>query len=380
MAVGWLLFVLALLTSVVVHEAGHMCVAKLFGVKVTRFFFGFGPTVWSFRRGETEYGIKAIPVGGFVNIVGQAGPSDVAPEDVTRALCSRPLWQRVAVFAAGVVSNGIVCLLLLLIVNIGFPSANGMAAVGDLYPCIGSSIEPCNSAHPPAPAYGHLQSGDVITSVDGRNISGGSRQAASLIGSATGQTVLIELRRSGRPIIVSIVPVTMGSDHLIGVGLKDAVSRLGVLKGVENGTRQFGTATVGSIVAFKDVPAGVVRLFSPSGPPGVVSIVGAGRLSAQAYSYAGISAFLSLIAIINLSIGLINLVPLLPLDGGHIALALYRGGLSRIARSMGKSVSSEVNYERAAPFLYIGLLLLLGVGVAAILNDLLHPAANPFTG
>src|ERR1700685_1874193 len=152
--IGWVIFIVALLVSVMLHETGHFVLAKRFGMKVTRYFVGFGPTIWSTWRGETEYGIKALPFGGFVKIVGMTSMDDVDPEDEARSFRRAPGWQRLIVLAAGSFMHFLLAAVLLL----------GLALT------IGAESAGCTTAQPPAQQAG-LKVGDQVTSFDGTPVS-----------------------------------------------------------------------------------------------------------------------------------------------------------------------------------------------------------------
>ncbi len=160
MAIGVLAFVVALLVSVMIHEAGHFVTAKLFGMKATQFFVGFGPTLWSRQRGETEYGVKAIPAGGFVKIIGMTPLEDVPPEDQPRAFINKPGWQRFIVLVAGSTMHFIIALVLFVMLALGGRLEPATARAGrrgrELRdPSADGNRAP--RARPPAPALGKFQ-------------------------------------------------------------------------------------------------------------------------------------------------------------------------------------------------------------------------------
>ena len=187
---GVLIFALGILLSVCLHEAGHLLTAKRFGMKATQYFAGFGPTLWSFRRGETEYGVKAIPAGGFVKIVGMTPLEELAPEDQERAFWRYPLWQRTIVLVAGSVTHFLIAIvvfffaaLLTGLPNPAMASYDALKAapvIGTVSDCVvqaydvdkDGALRACKASDPvgPAKAAG-LQDGDLITAVDGKPVS-----------------------------------------------------------------------------------------------------------------------------------------------------------------------------------------------------------------
>ncbi len=180
-ALGWLIFLVALLVSVMLHETGHFVTAKRFGMKATRYFLGFGPTLWSFQRGETEYGIKAIPAGGFVKIEGMTSLDEVAPEDEPRSFRRAPAWQRLIVLAAGSFMHFVFAAVLIFVVALAIGvqhvGSSNTAVLGTVSPYVpanenallnGSSC--AGEAKSPAAAAG-LKVGDQVTSFDGVPVS-----------------------------------------------------------------------------------------------------------------------------------------------------------------------------------------------------------------
>ncbi len=186
MTIGILAFVVALLVSVMLHEAGHFVTAKLFGMKATQFFVGFGTTLWSRQRGETEYGVKAIPAGGFVKIIGMTPLEDVPVEDQPRAFINKPGWQRFIVLVAGSTMHFVIALVLLLILLLSWPSVvHGASQVDTVSPCVTTSADQaCPAGAAPAPAVGKFKPNDIIVAVNGQPVVHGTEQLKSLLGSA----------------------------------------------------------------------------------------------------------------------------------------------------------------------------------------------------
>src|SRR5215469_16081095 len=171
--IGVLIFIVALLVSVMLHEAGHFVTAKAFGMKATQFFVGFGSTLWSRRRGETEYGVKALPVGGFVKITGMTTLDDVDPADEPRSFRAKPGWQRAIVLGAGSFMHFVIALVLLWILAVGVGIADQSGTTVTVLPCVPAAANQSQCAHgdPRSPAaLGGLKSGDKILSVAGQPV------------------------------------------------------------------------------------------------------------------------------------------------------------------------------------------------------------------
>jgi RIP metalloprotease RseP len=181
---GVAIFVVALLASIMLHEAGHFATAKLFGMKATQFFVGFGRTIWSRQKGETEYGVKAIPAGGFVKIVGMTDLEDVDPADEPRSFRNQPGWQRIIVLAAGSFMHFVLALVLLFIVasGIGLETTSAGTTVGTVESCVPANLNSgCVKGDPASPAnQAGVKVGDRIVSIAGIRVAPASRMLKAL--------------------------------------------------------------------------------------------------------------------------------------------------------------------------------------------------------
>src|SRR5260370_40499817 len=212
---GVAIFVVALLASIMLHEAGHFTTAKMFGMKATQFFVGFGRTVWSRQKGETEYGVKAIPAGGFVKIVGMTDLEDVDPADEPRSFRNQPGWQRIIVLAAGSFMHFVLALILLFALAIGIGQSNpNSTVISSITGCVPanasalSSNNPCgghNLGKSPAKIAG-LKPNDKIVSVAGKRISAWDQLHKVLKGQKAGVTIRMVVLRAGRDVRLSITP------------------------------------------------------------------------------------------------------------------------------------------------------------------------------
>ena len=204
-AIGVIIFVVALLVSVMLHETGHFVLAKKFGMKVTRYFVGFGPTIWSTWRGETEYGIKALPLGGFVKIVGMHSLDDPDdPEDEARSFRSHPAWQRILVLCAGSAMHFLLALFLAFGLALTVGIANENTQVGTLSPCLPASLtaydnNSCAGSVQQSPAkLAGLRLGDVVTAIDGRPVSNFNDLTNVVRPQRPGAPVTLTVRRNGK--------------------------------------------------------------------------------------------------------------------------------------------------------------------------------------
>ena len=440
---GVVLFVVAILVSIGLHELGHMIPAKRFGGKVTQYFIGFGPTVWSKQVGETEYGVKAIPLGGYVKIVGMLPPeaeqlvdsvevdehgqqvqrirksntgmftqliSDaraaewelVGPDDSDRLFYKLPWWKKVIVMAGGPTVNILIAFFIFwgVFATYGQRSVEaepGAPVINTVSQCVLPATEQeraCTPEDPVAPALeAGLRPGDTITSFNGVAITGWDQLRGLIQDNADGRAV-IGYERDGRALTgttsttVETRPTSETDETLRQVGF------LGVSptthQVVETGgpiytLDQMGTMTVETAEALVQLPAkvwGVARaivgleeraLDSP------VSIVGGGRLAGETVSHETFPVqektvfLLMLIAGFNFFIGMFNFVPLLPLDGGHIASALWEAIRRGAARVRGRPDPGYVDAAKLLPVAYVVASVLLVMGVVLIVGDLVVP-------
>lgn len=390
--VGWLIFLVALLFSVMLHESGHFATAKMFGMKATRYFVGFGPTVWSTRRGETEYGIKALPLGGFVKIEGMTSMDEVADEDEPRSFRRQPGWQRLIVLAAGSFMHFVLAFILIfgLALFIGIENDN-TTQLGTVEKCVPASAKaltsnsPCTARDPKSPAAAAgLKAGDKVTSFDGRTMSGWDELSAAIKKVKPGQTVPITVNRAGREVATRItltrVPGRPGG--YMGVAATSIFEPASPLRALDYAGTGFAQTITGSVSALGHLPAAIPNLFSKdraNTPAGnVTSVVGAARDTGQAvaanvgWQYK-VSFVLLLVASLNIFVGLFNLVPLLPMDGGHIAVVIWERIRAWFARLRGRADPGQVDYQKLVPVSFSVFMVLVVFGVMLILADIVNP-------
>ena len=397
MAIGVLAFVVALLTSVMLHEAGHFLTAKLFGMKATQFFVGFGPTLWSRQKGETEYGIKAIPAGGFVKIIGMTPLEDVDAEDAPRAFINKPGWQRFIVLVAGSTMHFIIALGLLLIFLLGWPTVpHGGGRVATVAECVtASASEACPAGAPAAPAQGKLQADDVVTAVNGKAVTRGTEQVVSLTSHVTTGPVTFTVLRGGESLNVVMTPVVLDGRARVGISLdnKNMTFTKTSLSGAVTGTfKTFGTLFVGSFKALGVVPHEISQLVTHpaakrvadtgNGGGQVTSVVGVAVFAGEAFKAGGLSGgaatLIGIIASVNVFVGIFNLFPFLPLDGGHIAILGYEKARNSWRRRRHLVAAGPVDLAKLMPFTYGVLAIIVAVSALILVADIANPVANPF--
>jgi membrane-associated protease RseP (regulator of RpoE activity) len=397
MTIGVLAFVIALLISVMLHEAGHFVTAKLFGMKATQFFVGFGTTLWSRQKGETEYGVKAIPAGGFVKIIGMTPLEDIPVEDAPRAFINKPGWQRFIVLVAGSTMHFIIALGLLFILLLSWPSVvHGASQVVKVEDCLGAlADQPCPAGAAPAPAVGKFKPNDVITAVNGQPVAHGTEQLISLIGKAPQGPVTFTVQRAGSTINVLVTPAVVDGKTKVGLELNDAKDakylRVGFVGAVTGSFRAFGTLFVDSFKALGVVPHEIGQLIShptaKRGGPGssgaqVTSVVGVGRDAGQAFKAYGVSGgaetVIEIVASVNIFVGIFNLFPFLPLDGGHVAILGYEKVRNAWRRRRHLIPAGPVDLNKLMPFTYGVLAIIVAVSALILVADIANPVANQF--
>jgi len=393
---GTLAVVLAIVIMIMLHELGHFATAKWGNMKVTEYFLGFGPRLWSIRRGETEYGVKAIPAGGYVKIIGMSNLEEVDPADEPRTYRQQPFGRRLSVAVAGSAVHFILAFLILWVLFsfVGVPDGNKVAVGG--YSNIQGTASPARLAG--------LQPGDVFVSIDGRNLAS-SDQLVSYIQGHAGQQVTLVVKRHGDLQTIRVTPIdertvkVQGQTAvppsatpygIIGVQLTSPVQTTNPIVAVGKSTTDLGRFSWVTLKALGSVfsPHGISnythQVTSPTGTsqsqqqatsnnnnPRLTSPIGIVRLASQA-SHAGLRDVLTLLFSINVFVGLFNLFPMLPLDGGHVAIAVYERARSRRGRRY------HVDVAKLLPATYLVFLVLVVLGVTAIYMDVTHPLANPF--
>lgn len=391
---GAVAFVFALLVSVMLHEAGHLIPAKRFGMKASQYFVGFGPTLWSWRRGETEYGIKALLLGGFVKIVGYTPLEEIDEADRPRAFYLQPARRRVVVIAGGVVMNFLIAFVLLIVLAMAIgvrDPGTATTSVDEVSTCVPTSITAaCGHDRPESPAArAGLQARDRVVSFNGTPVSDWAQLRKAIEAARPGQTVAVVVDRAGKPVTLSMTLASVGGETFLGMSAKvvgQGYDRKGPVGAVGFAFRGIGETLRGIGQIAVDLPAAVPKLFSPDRgetPGGQVgSVVGATEVSGQIFSSDNtpkdkIALYLSLVVSVNIFLGALNVLPLLPLDGGHLAIVGYERLRAWWARRRGRPDPGTVDLTKMLPITYLAVVLLIGLGVLLILADLVNPLKLP---
>jgi membrane-associated protease RseP (regulator of RpoE activity) len=390
---GVVIFVVAVLISVILHEAGHFLTAKKFGMQATQFFIGFGPTLWSTTRGETEYGIKALPFGAFVRITGMTTLDEVDPADEPRSMRNKPAWQRAIVMVAGSFMHFALAFVLLLGLALGIGRVNYNAntnSIGAVSSCVPASLKlyeqgSCAGSKGASPARkAGIQAGDKIIAVGGTAVHNWTQLGVAIRAQPTGKPVSVTVERDGKQLTLHATPTKIPGckGSCIGIGEAVVFQRSSPVGAVAYAGSAFGQVLVGSAEAFAKLPAALPDLFhknrakTPAGD--VSSVVGAADIAGQAVASGGgwkysVSDLLLIIISLNIFIGAFNLLPLLPLDGGHLAVIFYERIRAWLARLRGKPDPGLVDLQKLVP-LSVGVFgLLIGLGLLLMAADIFNP-------
>jgi membrane-associated protease RseP (regulator of RpoE activity) len=388
--IGWVIFLVALLVSVMLHETGHFVFAKAFGMKVTRYFIGFGPTIWSTWRGDTEYGIKALPLGGFVKIVGMHSLDDPAdPADELDTFRSKPAWQRIIVLCAGSATHFLLALVLFFGLALGFGYVNeNTTQLGTISPCVPANVTAydngaCTGSDPASPAsQAGLRVGDVVTAVNGKPVSNWTQLQNAILAAPAWEPATITVRRDGRLLTLdtTLAAVSGRSGSYLGIGAPVSHSPLGA---IENAGSTFGQVLVGSAQAAAALPGALHVLFNKkerSSSPGgqVTSVVGAAEATGAAvasnegWEYK-VSFVLLIIASLNIFVGAFNMLPLLPMDGGHIAAIIYERIRAWLARLRGRPDPGLVDMSKLLPVMFSLFMVIVCLALVLVAADIVNP-------
>jgi membrane-associated protease RseP (regulator of RpoE activity) len=377
-----LVVVAAIVLMIMLHELGHFLVAKASGMKVTEYFLGFGPRLWAVRKGETEYGVKALPLGGYVRIVGMNNLETVDPADEARSYRAQSFPKRLAVVLAGSAMHFLIAFFLLVVVW----SAIGIPNYDKPEPVVGS-ISKIKGGPSPAQAGG-LRVGDRVVAVDHQPIVEWEK-LHDYIRAHPGTPMLFSVNRHGRQVDLTIVPADINpKGEKVGfIGMSAAVprERVAIPTAFSRSAHSFGddvVLTVKGLASFfspgqlKNYSSQLMRSQPPKGaqnPNDVrfLSPVDLVTLSGQA-AESGVFAVLVFLIGLNIGVGVFNMVPLLPLDGGHAAIAVYE----RIRSRRGRPYRADVAKLLPVTFAVVGVLVV--IVVSSLWLSFTNPMANPF--
>jgi membrane-associated protease RseP (regulator of RpoE activity) len=390
--IGWVIFLVALLFSVMLHETGHFVTAKKFGMKVTRYFVGFGPTIWSTQRGETEYGIKALPLGGFVKIIGMHSLDDVDdPADEPRSFRRHPAWQRIIVLCAGSFMHFVLAFLLIFGLALGIGIVNdNTTQLGTISQCVAANTSQlktgtCTASDQASPArQAGLRTGDQVTAFNGTPVSNWTQLGNLIRKAPAGSQATITVVRDGKTLTLhtTLATVKGRSGGYLGIAPTVVFQPANPIRATQYAGTAFGQVIVGSAKAVGALPGALPKLFSKdrgsTAAGQVSSVVGAAEATGSAvaanvgWQYK-VSFVLLLIASLNIFVGVFNMLPLLPLDGGHVAVVVWERIRAWFARLRGRPDPGLVDMAKLLPVSFSVFAVLMFFGVVLILADIVNP-------
>ncbi|QJU53263.1 site-2 protease family protein [Herbiconiux sp. KACC 21604] len=428
---GVLIVAVGVAISIGLHEVGHLVPAKLFGIKVTQYMIGFGPTVFSRRRGETEYGLKAIPLGGYVSMIGMFPPRGAGAkaranstgffqsmvqdardqsqesigDDDDRAFYRKPVWQRIIVMLGGPFMNLVLAVVFFSIVVVGFGTLQTSTTVGSVSACVlpaTSDRQSCEAGDQESPgAAAGLKPGDRLVSLDGVAITSWA-QSTDIIKKSSGEALPLVVERDGQEVSLTVTPLLteryVTDDEGEVVKNADGTSQ----------TQEVGFVGIGAAQELVPQPvtsvlpmvgeniagtAGIVlnlpqRLYDVAQAAfgseerdinGPISVVGVGRVAGEIASLDSISieskaaSLLGLLGSLNIALFVINLVPLTPLDGGHVVSALWEGIRRFFAKLFGRRDPGPVDAAKLMPLTFAVVILFGGMTALLVYADIVKP-------
>ena len=372
---GILAFAIALLLSVMLHEFGHYITAKRFDMKVTEFFLGFGKRIWSYTRGETEFGIKAIPAGGYCRIEGMTPRDQMPAGEESRAFFGASTSRKLVVLGAGSFAHFLFGFLLIFSIFFG---VGVNALLSDV-----TQVAPSSAA-----ASAGFQVGDKIVAIDGKKVTDWYIDAKA-ISASEGKELTFTIERDGQELTLKAAPTYLASEkrYMLGVVTKIGTKRESFITSINESARATALLTRESVKALIALPTKVPQLIRQTfgnekrDPNGLVGIVGAARVSGDAVSSNKLNnterlgTFLLLIASLNIFVGLFNLLPLLPLDGGHMAVAIADEIRAFFARLRGKPRPAGIDVNVLTPITMSVFAVLAVLTAILLIADILNPVS-----
>ncbi len=416
--VGILIFAFGILFSIGLHEIGHLLPAKKFGVRVPTYMVGFGPTVWSKIKGETEYGIKLLPLGGYIRMIGMYPPrenvdpaklgrmgnlieearketlSEISPADENRVFYKLSVPKKLTVMFGGPFMNLVIATVLFFVTLSGIGISAPSTTVNNVTACVPTVDNPtgivstdgsCGEGVTGGAYAAGMKAGDKLISIDGIAINSWEDVSGALA-NKTGMIVPVVVERNGtsgtlNPTVGEIEDTPGAPRAFLGIAPEMYMERMPLAQ-VPLEMWNFTVLSIQGLISF---PAEVLNLGqelftdAPRDIEGPVSVIGVGRISGQVTGAEAlnnldkISILLTLLASLNLFLFLFNLVPVLPLDGGHIAGALYEGARKFLARITGRPNPGPVDTAKMLPVAYVATLFLLSMALIVMMADIIKP-------
>lgn len=421
-ALGVVVIVVGICLSIALHELGHLSTAKLFGVKVTQYMVGFGRTLWSRRRGETEYGIKAIPLGGYIAMIGmfpppadgsarnrgaigrmidsarQSSAETIGPGEDARSFYRLAPWKRIIVMLAGPVMNLIIAVVLIGVIGVGIGAQSESTTLDSVSQCLlpaDSTQTACAASDPVAPAAAAgLRAGDTVESVNGTTITGWA-QLSTIIQDAPGRPLAFVVRRGGANVDLTVTPKlsskavsdAAGNTSVIQAGVVGITPREVYVRQPISSVLPAAGSSISQVTGvFLNLPNRMVQVWNaafssaPRSASGPVGVIGVGRFAGETAADTALPVLdrlewlLSILASLNISLFVFNMVPLLPLDGGHILGAIWewvKRGFFAVFRRGHRA--RPVDMARLMPLTFAVVSVLIAMEVLLAYADIVKP-------
>lgn len=363
---GGFIVIIGFIAILMIHEGGHLIAAKSFGMKATKYFLGFGPTIWSFQRGETEYGIKAIPAGGYVRIIGMNLLEDVPHEDESRTYRIKPFWQKSVVVMSGIATHFVLAFVLLWIANVVIGENKPELEIAQVVPSSDDGL-------PTAAALAGIETGDHVIAVNGMSIDTWD-DLASILRDNPNQNIMLDVLRNGNLVVLKatltarIDPNTGKELGFLGVSPKIGKNRDNPIIGIARAASDVVLFTKLSVIGiwefvtnFGNFIGAILGNNDVLDEVRPVSIIGITQFGA-ASQRAGLNVTLGLIAYISVFVAVVNTIPFYPFDGGHLAVALYE-----------KVTGRQPDMRKLMPIGAVVFFLILMVGLLGIYFDIVSP-------
>ena len=375
---GIIAFVVALLFSVMVHEFGHYLTARKFGMRVSEFFLGFGKRLWSFTRGETEFGIKAIPAGGYCRIEGMTPQDRMPAGEEARAFFAASSLRKLIVLGAGSFAHFVLGFLLIFSI---FFAVGFQALLPDI-----KEISPQSAAQSAG-----FKVGDRILTIDNEKVDNWATDSKK-IGLSEGREITFTVDRDGEVLTIKAAPKYIASEkrYLLGIITKVGTQREDFISSITGASSATWTLSKESVKSLFTLPAKVPQLVRQTfmgeerDPNGLVGVVGAARVSGEAVGSTNLNGnqrlqtFMLIVASLNIFVGMFNLLPILPLDGGHMAVAIADEIRALFARIRRKPRPAGIDVNVLTP-ITMGVFVVLAVlTVVLLIADIINPISLNF--
>ena len=372
---GMLAFVVALLLSVMVHEFGHFITARRYGMKVSEFFVGFGKRIWSVQRGETEFGVKAIPAGGYCKIEGMTANDQMPEGQEHRAFYKASSGKKLVVLGAGSFLHFVLGYILLFILFAGVGTNQGLPVIGEV---VSSS----------AAQSAGIQVGDEVISINGVRVTAWDKDVER-IRNSQGKELTLELLRDGQNITITATPrlteVDGANRYILGIVNTKGLKRWGIVDSSSNAFTVTRKLIVKSVKSLVSLPSKIPALWGQTvgdeerDANGLVGVVGVTRVSGEVFGSSNLTGserwatFLLIIASLNIFVGIFNLLPILPLDGGHMAVAIADEIRALYARMRGRARPAAIDVTVLTPVTMVVFVILACLTLLLLVADVINP-------